>query len=70
MNVLLAEAEVPYDMVHEMDDINGEFGQVDVWSWCSARTNVVKPGGEDRSEVADRGHADHRGVQGAHGHRQ
>ncbi|KAA0022431.1 NAD(P)(+) transhydrogenase (Re/Si-specific) subunit beta [Antrihabitans cavernicola] len=30
MNVLLAEAEVPYDALKEMDDINGEFGRTDV----------------------------------------
>ena len=30
MNVLLAEADVPYDRLQEMDDINPEFGQVDV----------------------------------------
>ncbi|MFB9126777.1 NAD(P)(+) transhydrogenase (Re/Si-specific) subunit beta [Paraburkholderia dipogonis] len=42
MNVLLAEAEVPYDMVHEMDDINGEFGQVDVVLVLGAN-DVVNP---------------------------
>jgi NAD(P) transhydrogenase subunit beta len=30
MNVLLAEADVPYDRLKEMDDINGEFGRTDV----------------------------------------
>jgi H+-translocating NAD(P) transhydrogenase subunit beta len=30
MNVLLAEAEVPYDALKEMDDINGEFTRTDV----------------------------------------
>ena len=30
MNVLLAEANVPYDALHEMDDINDEFSKTDV----------------------------------------
>jgi NAD(P) transhydrogenase subunit beta len=30
MNVLLAEADVPYDQLREMDDINGEFARTDV----------------------------------------
>ncbi len=30
MNVLLAEADVPYDSMKEMDDINGEFSRTDV----------------------------------------
>jgi NAD(P) transhydrogenase subunit beta len=42
MNVLLAEAEVPYDQVFEMDDINGEFGQTDVVLVMGAN-DVVNP---------------------------
>jgi NAD(P) transhydrogenase subunit beta len=30
MNVLLAEADVDYDAMKEMDDVNGEFGRTDV----------------------------------------
>jgi NAD(P) transhydrogenase subunit beta len=30
MNVLLAEADIPYDRLIEMDEINGEFAQTDV----------------------------------------
>ena len=42
MNVLLAEAEVPYEMVHEMEDINSEFGQTDVVLVLGAN-DVVNP---------------------------
>ncbi|WP_414449218.1 NAD(P)(+) transhydrogenase (Re/Si-specific) subunit beta [Burkholderia sp. 22PA0099] len=42
MNVLLAEAEVPYELVHEMDDINGAFGQTDVVLVLGAN-DVVNP---------------------------
>src|ERR1700748_652125 len=42
MNVLLAEAEVPYELVEEMEDINGEFQQTDVVLVLGAN-DVVNP---------------------------
>jgi len=42
MNVLLAEADVPYEQVVEMEDINGEFSQTDVVLVIGAN-DVVNP---------------------------
>jgi NAD(P) transhydrogenase subunit beta len=42
MNVLLAEADVPYDQLKEMDEINGEFPQTDV-SLVIGANDVTNP---------------------------
>ena len=42
MNVLLAEANVPYDKLYDMDEINGEFSQTDVALVIGAN-DVVNP---------------------------
>jgi NAD(P) transhydrogenase subunit beta len=47
MNVLLAEAEVPYDQVLEMDEINGDFGATDI-AFVLGANDVVNPLAEQR----------------------
>jgi NAD(P) transhydrogenase subunit beta len=47
MNVLLAEAKVPYDIVFEMDEINGDFPDVDVSIVVGANDTVNPLAQED-----------------------
>ena len=47
MNVLLAEAEVPYEEVLEMEDINGDFGGTDI-AFVLGANDVVNPLAEEK----------------------
>ena len=46
MNVLLAEAKVPYDIVLEMDEINDDFPDTDV-VWVIGANDTVNPAAEE-----------------------
>ena len=42
MNVLLAEAKIPYDIVYEMDEVNGDFENIDL-SIVIGANDIVNP---------------------------
>jgi NAD(P) transhydrogenase subunit beta len=49
MNVLLAEADVPYDQLKEMDDANSEFGRTDV-SLVIGANDVTNPDARNKAD--------------------
>ena len=53
MNVLLAEAKVPYDIVLEMDEINDDFTDTDTVLVIGAN-DTVNPAAQDDPKQSDR----------------
>ena len=52
MNVLLAEAKVPYDIVLEMDEINDDFPDTDV-AIVIGSNDIVNPAAQDDPQQPD-----------------
>jgi NAD(P) transhydrogenase subunit beta len=50
MNVLLAEADVPYDQLYDLDEINDDFGRTDVVLVVGAN-DVINPDAHDPTSV-------------------
>ena len=51
LNVLLAEAGVPYDIVNEMEEINHEFGETDLTLVIGANDTVNSAAEEDPNSI-------------------
>jgi H+-translocating NAD(P) transhydrogenase len=51
LNVLLAEAGVPYDIVHEMDEVNPEISDIDLTLVIGANDTVNSAAEEDPNSI-------------------